>query len=269
MYSQWSQQTSIGSPFSKGRSRFCVALAWEIRILNLDNRIPWARLGYEGALIVVSILAAFSIESWWSARQLVEEEQKTLAQLELEFETNTVLLAGRRKRLERIKEAAEILLRLTGPDYDDKNVDIEVVNRSIHALKFWATFDPQMGVLSSLTQSGKLGMIRSDRLRNALAAWPAVVQDTAENEIHLGKFTTESLTPYLTEKSSARNLSVIPHIGASQFSVNEENVLTDRVFENLVYDKLVFITDVLKEYDDVSASINDILQLIDSEIDAK
>jgi len=233
--------------------------------LNSDNHIPWARFGYEGTLIVISILAAFSIESWWSARQLAEEEQKTLAQLELEFEKNIELLAGRRKRLERIKEAAESLLRVTGPDYNDKDVDIEVVKKSMHAIKFWATFDPQMGVLSSLTQSGKLGMIRSDRLRNALAAWPALMRDTAENEIHLGKFTTESLTPYLTEKSSARNLNVIPHVGAGKFSVNAENVLTDRVFENLVYDKLVFITDVLKEYDDLSAAIDEILQLIEGE----
>jgi len=195
------------------------------------------------------------------------DEQETLAQLEFEFEINAALLTRKRKILEEIKVAAESLLRVTGPDYDYENVDIEAIKRSIHALNFWTTYDPQMGVLIGLTQSGKLSMIRSDRLRNALAAWPARVQDSAENEIHLGKFTTESVTPYLNKRISARNMSVIPHIGAGKFSLGTESVLTDLMFENLLYDKLVFIIDVLEEYDELAASTDDILQLIDIEID--
>ena len=230
-------------------------------------RIPWARFGFEGALIVISILAAFSIDSWWSVRQLEAEEQTTLAQLKLEFETNAVLLARKQERIGWIKEAAESLLEVTGPDYDDKNVDIEDINRSIYAIKFWSTYDPQSGVLSGLTQSGKLGLIRSDRLRNALAGWPAKVQDTAENEIHLGVITTQFLTPYINERLAARNLSVDPHVGASKFSVNAESLLTDLLFENLVYDKHLHIVDILEDYDELAAFIDEILQLIDSEID--
>ena len=235
--------------------------------MTSTHHIPWARFGFEGALIVISILAAFSIESWWSVHQLEAEEQESLVQLKFEFETNVVQLIRKQNRLADLKAAAESLLKVTGPKLDYDSVDIEIIERSMHMLKFWTTYDPQMGVLNGLTQSGKLGMIRSDRLRNALAAWPAVVQDTAENEIHLGKFTTEFVTPYLTEKVSARNLSVIPHIGAGQFSGSAERALTDMIFENLVYDKIVFIIDVLEEYDELAASADEILQLIDDEID--
>jgi hypothetical protein len=236
--------------------------------MTSNHHIPLARFGFEGALIVISILAAFSIDSWWSARQLQAEEQATLAQLKLEFESNAELLTAKRQRLLQIKEAAESLLKVTGPDFGNEIIDVENIRGSIHTLKFWVTYDPQMGVLNGLTQSGKLGMIRSDRLRNALAAWPAQMRDTAENEIHLGKFTTESITPYLTEKISARNLSVIPHVGSGQFSADVENVLADLVFENLTFDKLVFIIDVLKEYDELAAATEDILNLINLKIDA-
>jgi len=235
--------------------------------LASNHQIPWARFGFEGALIVVSILAAFSIDSWWSARQLQAEEQTTLAQLNLEFQKNAELLKRKQQRLRGIKVAAETLLKVTGPEYNNDAVDIQIIKESLHTLKFWSTFDPQMGVLDSLTQSGKLSMIRSDSLRNALAAWPAIIQDTAENEIHLGKFTTESVTPYLTEKISARNLSVIPHVGSGHFSANVESALSDMVFENLTYDKLVFIIDVLEAYDDLEASIEEILVLIESELE--
>ena len=236
--------------------------------MKSNNHIPWARFGFEGALIVISILAAFSIESWWSARQLAAEEQESLAQLMFEFETNAVLLAEKLKRQVEIINAAESLLKVTGPDYNDESVDIEVINRDIYTVKFWGTYDPQMGVLTGLTQSGKLSMISSDRLRNALAAWPARVQDTAENEVHLGKFTMEFVTPYITARSSARNMSVIPHVGTGRFSADVENMLTDLIFENLIYEKLVYTMDVLEEYDLLAAAIDEILQLIDGEIDA-
>jgi len=48
---------------------------------------------------------------------------------------------------------------------------------------------------------------------------------------------------------------------------NAESVLTDLMFENLAYDKLIYIMDVLEEYDELAATIDEILQLIDSEID--
>ena len=230
--------------------------------------IPWARFGFEGALIVISILAAFSIDSWWSARQIEAEEQNMLGHLKLEFETNAALLVVKRNRLEEIEEAAESLLGLTGPDYSDEHVDIEVVEKSINTLKFWSTYDPQMGVLSSLMQSGKLGLISSDHLRNALAEWPARVRDTAENETHLGKFTTESLTPYLAERISARNLDINSSVGPSKFKDYSTSVMTELKFENLIYDKLVYTIDVIEEYDMLSASIDNILQLIADEIDA-
>lgn len=85
-------------------------------------RIPWARFGFEGALIVISILAAFSIDSWCSARQLAAEGQEMLAQLNLEFKTNAMLLAEKRKRLEKIMRAANIdeILQLIDGEIDAK-----------------------------------------------------------------------------------------------------------------------------------------------------
>lgn len=48
---------------------------------------------------MISILAAFSIDSWWSERQSAAEEQEALAQLKLEFEVSALLMAKKEKRL--------------------------------------------------------------------------------------------------------------------------------------------------------------------------
>ena len=93
------------------------------------------------------------------------------------------------------------------------------------------------------------------------------VQDTAENEIHLGVITTQFLTPYINERLAARNLSIDPNVGASKFSVNVESLLTDLLFENLVYDKHLHIVDILEDYSELADNIDEILQLIDGEID--
>ena len=61
------------------------------------QKIPWKRIAVEASAIVASILLAFAIDAWWSARQLHLDEQHILRQLEAEFEANTTLLAERRR----------------------------------------------------------------------------------------------------------------------------------------------------------------------------
>ena len=74
--------------------------------MKFPSRDGWAKFGFEGVLIVVSILLAFSIESWQAERDLLAEEQRILHQLKSEFEANVELLALRWQNQERILQAA-------------------------------------------------------------------------------------------------------------------------------------------------------------------
>jgi len=56
--------------------------------MNSTQNIPWKRLSVEAAAIVVSILLAFAIDTWWDERLKRIEENEQLIRLRAEFNTN-------------------------------------------------------------------------------------------------------------------------------------------------------------------------------------
>ena len=126
----------------------------------------------------------------------------------------------------------------------------------------WWTYDPQMGVLSGLTQSGRLSIISSDSLRNALASWPSRVRDLVEDEIFAQQMTANQMDPYLNETVSMRNVVPQSSVGRGRFPADLTGLLTDQKFENLVHLKLGLTLQVLDEYDGLAAEISAIQALI-------
>jgi hypothetical protein len=53
--------------------------------MKSNNRIPWVRLSAELAVIVVSILAAFTIQAWWDGLQEEKQLRTTLTTLQGAF----------------------------------------------------------------------------------------------------------------------------------------------------------------------------------------
>jgi hypothetical protein len=226
------------------------------------QKIPWKRIAVEASAIVASILLAFAIDAWWSARQLHLDEQHILRQLEAEFEANTTLLAERRRNHVEILEAIELVLSITGPEIEKATAETPEVRAAIDRMTRWWTYDPQMGVLSGLTQSGRLSIISSDPLRNALASWPSRVRDLVEDEIFAQQMTANQIDPYLNETVSMRNVVRQSSVGAGRFPADLAGLLTDQKFENLVHLKLGLTLQVLDEYDGLAKEISTIQTLI-------
>ena len=234
------------------------------RIMATSSKIPWPRLLAEGGAIVVSILLAFGIDAWWSARQLHSEEQDILRQLAAEFQINADLLAERRRNHEEILQATELVLSVTGPELDQEMAESHEVRVAIDRMIRWWTYDPQMAVISGLTQSGRLSTISSDALRNALASWPSRVQDLAEDEIFTQQVTTNQIEPHVSNTIAMRNIVSETNVGKSRFSTSLAGLLTDQKFENLVHLKLLMTLGVLEEYDGLAAEISAIQKLIEN-----
>ena len=228
-----------------------------------SSKIPWPRILAEGGAIVVSILLAFGIEAWWSARHLHLEEQNVLRQLTAEFQTNAHLLAERRQNHEEILRATQLVLSVTGPELDQEIAESPEVRAAIDRMTRWWTYDPQMGVISGLTQSGRLSIISSDSLRNSLAAWPSRVQDLVEDEIFTQQVTANQLEPFISDTVAMRNVVSDANVGGSRFSTSLAGLLTDQKFENLVHLKLILTLGILEEYDGLAAEITAIQELIE------
>jgi hypothetical protein len=237
-------------------------------ILNMTEtqEIPWKRLAVEAVAIVGSILLAFAIDAWWEVRQDSAEEQTLLRQLEAEFELNAELLAVQRSRHEENMAAAHRLLTVTGPILEKRTLDLKSIKQDIHHIMIWWTYDPQMGVLNGMIQSGKLGVISSDRLRSKLANWPAQLRDLAEDELFLVTYSKDVIMPLLSDSTSIRNISFSPAVGDSEFSDDIEDMLVNRKFENAVHLKLILTEELLGYYDDAKGHIDNTLALIEEEI---
>jgi hypothetical protein len=187
-------------------------------------KIPWPRILAEGMAIIVSILFAFGIAE--------------------------------------ILAAIKLVLSVTGPEPDQTVAESPELRVAIDRITRWWTYDPQMGVLSGLTQSGRLSIISSDPLRNALASWPSMVRDLAEDEIFAQELTANQLDPYLNRKVSRRNVVHHESVGGGRFPSELAGILADQEFENLVHLKLGLTLGVLEEYDGLESEISAVRTLI-------
>lgn len=238
------------------------------------NTNQWTKFGIESVLIVLSILAAFGVDSWWAERQQSIELRHTLLQLREEFAANAKMLADRRDRQMNIIKAAQELLAVTGPGASSDSLDIARFNKLVFTVFDWYTFDPETAVLGGLVQSGKLGMIDSEDLRYALASWPAALGDLLEDESVARDYSTGPMAAYLVEHAPSRNIERAglldredyPEIGESKFPGDMQAVLSDRVFENLVHHKLWLSLDILGEYKLRGMLLDEISALIDRQI---
>jgi hypothetical protein len=226
------------------------------------QKIPWNRISVEAVAIVASILFAFAIDAWWSERQLAAEDQELLSQLKLEFETNSALLEDKRSQHVQTLSALRNLLAATGPRPEDKSHSASEIKRDLYLSLGWSTFDPQRGVLDSIIQSGKLGIIRSDQLRTNLASWPALIQDFAEGEGFIMSYTREFVYPLYQRELVLRDIGPLSDTGSSQFSWDPSDILASRQFENVVQQKFVLTQEVLGYTDTLNMHIKETLRLI-------
>jgi len=229
--------------------------------------IPWARLGFESVLIVVSILLAFAIERWWTGRQESIEEQFLLRQLKAEFEENTSELGKKRAVHEDVRNAGLRLLAMTGPEATVEDLGIEAIRNDLSTLLYLRSYDPGTGALSTVINSGKLELISSYDLRTNLSAWPARYQDLSEDEQWLIELTQELVRPYLVESTTIRDVrGALLGIRQSLFPDDLEIMLRDRKFENILASKISSTASVLGEYDDTKLQLDETLALIESQI---
>ena len=148
------------------------------------RRIPdWLR---EGVVIVGSILLAFGIDARWELAQEQAEADALLEVLRADF-VSTMAEA------ERVfanhhggQEAAEALIALleerTPTASDGPRIDRLFSIISVSG----ATFDPPLGTVQALIQSGRISLIEDPELAAMLTSWPADVEDLKTQEMRLG-----------------------------------------------------------------------------------
>lgn len=149
------------------------------------------RVFVEGVVIVSSILLAFSIDAWWDGVQDRSDERLVLEALQVEFADNLEdLRAVHQVHVEYAAELSQLVnLMASVPD----GRSIQVADSLLQPLISFRTADPAMGALTTLLASGRIDLIRNQPLQQALAGWPAQLEDTAEDETLVRDFVHSQL----------------------------------------------------------------------------
>jgi hypothetical protein len=151
-------------------------------------------------VVIVGILAALWLEGWWQDRLDRKEEAFLLVGLREEFVANRQQLADHIKTWEYLFGAVVRARQLMGREVPQSEVgNVLDTFRGTLSMRF---FDPRQGQLSSLINSGKLGLVSNPSLRARIADWPGLVGDLEiERAIALHSFTdgyVKTLGQYVT-----------------------------------------------------------------------
>ena len=207
-------------------------------------------------VVVVGILAALWIEAWWQDMQNRREERLILEGLQSEFLANRDQLLEISAIIERSADAAYGLHLLTfDPPADPMTGQVDKLLSNFFDKK---RFDPRMGQLKSIINSGKLVLISNRNLRALIADWPDVVADLEDNEQMLWDHSVNRLFPYMSNVSSGWDESAFHFDDAAMFKSAE--------FDNLLSQDQLYAVAFVEEGDEVLAVTNRIIELINAEL---
>jgi len=125
-------------------------------VTDQKKQIQWARIGAEGAAIIVSILVAFAIDAWWQERQ--EQEmgrqftERLLSDLQNDYESRTTLVAYYQAVIDSANRTVSRLGKRSIDDPAEFVIDAYRATEYAHRPQTRAAFD-------EIVSSGSLGLI--------------------------------------------------------------------------------------------------------------
>lgn len=229
------------------------------------NNIQWGRTAAEGVAIVVSILLAFWIDTWWEDQKEARFEVVYLQELQEDFELNKSTLEIMTARLEGIIRSTLVLQEQSA--LASPSLPVAELNENFRSITRMATLIPVNRAYANLTGSGDLRLIQSRPLKNALAEYYAAakitvsVQNTHEMEL------VQIYEPYIIENL---DFSAVALGRVDDFPLPppvEEasilDVLATRQFRNIAVQKWVIATDLLNQHRQMLERTNNVLKLLE------
>lgn len=146
----------------------------------MKQRIPLPRVLLEGLVIIGSILVAFGLEAAWASRDEGIRRSALMDDLRTELVRNRddlgTTLVAQRLRAERIGILlGELSQEAVGLAPDS----VRALQTSLFGV---ISYDPSLGILELLIQSGDLALLERRELRARLAGLSSVAEDYLSNQ---------------------------------------------------------------------------------------
>lgn len=147
----------------------------------------------EFIVIVIGVFVALAAESWWSEREDRRIEREIREDIVAEFEANIRILEadlaaneGARPRMAILEGLSnEALMALT-----DEQMT------GIFSPPFdWSGFDPAMGTVQALVESGNLAVVSDREMRLGLARWTGLLENNRRFNLQATQFQQRAVVP--------------------------------------------------------------------------
>ncbi len=179
----------------------------------------------EIVLVVLGILIALQINNWNQNKQLKKEELKTLESLNESIKINIAefdhILNAQILRNKSLQEVIFIEVSNQQLVYLDSLITTNVRNH---------TFDPSTGIYNSMINSGKIGLISNDSLKNRISKLYDSVKDYQEVEDEITEYTKEHLEKYFID-----NYNINPEVLARLRKRTDEEAKRDKASYTKVF----------------------------------
>ncbi|MGD8278814.1 MAG: hypothetical protein PVH00_12335 [Gemmatimonadota bacterium] len=136
----------------------------------------------EGLTVVLSILLAFSLDAWWSGRELRSEVVEDLLSIDQELEGNAERVRYQLDLMSRIVSAGDVLLADMDARPGSRTLPVPDTIAWFVLLGISPTFDASLGGIEALIASGRLSAVRSRELRTRLAGLAGEILDAVEEQ---------------------------------------------------------------------------------------
>jgi len=157
-----------------------------------------SRAGAEVVIVVVGILIAFGLDSWWDSRKLNAWEHGQLELLRDEAQSNVEHIESVIEAHERTATDVQIILDFAAQEPLGELINLK--SGVVSSLIQWRTSELSMGALDALLSSGELGKLNNPKLRTSLTAWKSMALDAQEKENLARDFIEYVLTPTIVDE---------------------------------------------------------------------
>lgn len=222
---------------------------------------------YEGLVIVVSVLLAFYIDAWWSSKNETKQKQALLIALREDFVLSKNQLIQIKNNHLRIEKSLETLLIWCDSSYLPQEIKSKFDR--ILGVVFWRqVYDPPMGAVESIVNSGRFDILSNSKLVAELTAWSSLVDDLNEVELSRNEHFYDKLYPYLSSHINLKDFDKgIPRIVPWEHAETDTfSLLKDREFQNILYMHFVLQWNINRLIPRIEEAITSVTQLVNYEL---
>ncbi len=236
------------------------------KLADENKPLKYARYAFgEILLVVIGILIALQINNWNEHQKELKQEKVIMSNLNNEIIKNNKLLNKHRIQYQEVKKSINFLMSLMGQSEN------EIAKYNIDSLLYIAIdvydFRPTENVFSEIIASGKLDLITSDSLKNALFEWTAGLKVKEEAVEGLDHMTQNSFIPYLTKNGSLKNIDSYGFLQwkeKSRLKSNNLKLFSQNEFENILDNHAWSVTSYKNTLDSLQIISQKIIRLTKS-----